>query len=302
MFITGYDEIDIVEDNIYESANEDLFQLMTESINFQDDMTLQLLHADYLELKAIKESASESEIERIEESVLTDAIKKIKEFFIKIGTKIKNFVYTWVARIYAKFCRSNKAFFNKYKNTVKKKDDFEVLYRKTNKLDKWVKFDANKCLNTLKDEFKVEDESAELAEDFDRDDVRDKALAAYCGYDVKFDSCKKDMEEQAWDGDKDTVHFSSIKIEVEELLQDGDKQLERFKKNASDAEKKCKDESKRINSDKNNNKAITRMSSVASIFGAVITKAAAASTSIYKEQLSQARTVYAKAIRQKDMY
>lgn len=299
-FITGYDEIDIAEDNIYESANEDLFQLMTESINFQDDMTLQLLHADYLELKAIKESASESEIERIEESVLTDATTKIKEFFIKIGAKIKNFVYVWAARIYAKFCRNNKAFFNKYKNIVKKKGDFEVLYRKTNELEKWAKFDTNKCLNTLKAEFKVDDESAELDEDFNRDDVRDKAIAAYCDYDVKFDSCKKDMEEQAWDGDKDTVQFNSIKNEVEKLLQDGDKQLALFKKNASDAEKKCKDESKTISKNKNS-KAISRMSSVASIFGAVITKATGASISIYREQLSQARSVYAKAIRQKDM-
>ena len=148
-----------------------------------------------------------------------------------------------------------------------------------------------------------DDQVTDLADGFDKDDEADKALKAYCNdknYELK--SCKKDMEDDAWvDSSKDKVKFSSIQTDVEKLLTSGDKQVDTFKKNADNADKKCKEVAGDLSKVKHG-KIASRYSSVATAFSKIVSTANGAAMSIYKEQLSQARSVYAKAVQHKPKY
>lgn len=305
-FITTYDDDYSVDTNSRFAREDGAYQLMTEAISFEEEMTLTMLKADYLEARAIKESASEDEIESIREGTVGDVVTKVKNFFIKIGKKIKAFIYGWIARIRAKFASDNKAFYNKYKDKVKGKETLEVEYRKPKDVDSWAKFDADTCMGSLLSSYGVEDKKYtddesdnlnDLDNNFDRDDAIDKALQKYCGDDkIEMKSCKKDLEDKAWDStSKDKEKFSSIQSEVEDLLKNGDAKVKEFKKNADDADKICKKTASNLSSVKSG-KAASRYSSIATAFSRIVSGANGAAMSIYKEQLSQARTVYAKAV------
>lgn len=311
-FITTYDDDYSVDTNSRFAGEDGAYQLMSEAISFEEEMTLTMLKADYLEARAIKESASEDEIESIREGTVGDVVTKVKNFFIKIGKKIKAFIYGWIARIRAKFASDNKAFYNKYKDKVNGKDDLEVEYRKPKDVSKWANFDENKCVDSLLKSYNLrsgvtdvqsDDQVTDLADGFDKDDEADKALKAYCNdknYELK--SCKKDMEDDAWvDSSKDKVKFSSIQTDVEKLLTSGDKQVDVFKKNADNADKKCKEVAGDLSKVKHG-KIASRYSSVATAFSKIVSTANGAAMSIYKEQLSQARSVYAKAVQHKPKY
>ena len=311
-FITTYDDDYSVDTNSRFAREDGAYQLMTEAISFEEEMTLTMLKADYLEARAIKESASEDEIESIREGTVGDVVTKVKNFFIKIGKKIKAFIYGWIARIRAKFASDNKAFYNKYKDKVNGKDDLEVEYRKPNPVADWATFKPEACIDSLLKSYNLrsgvtdvqsDDQVTDLADGFDKDDEADKALKAYCNdknYELK--SCKKDMEDDAWvDSSKDKVKFSSIQTDVEKLLTSGDKQVDVFKKNADNADKKCKEVAGDLSKVKHG-KIASRYSSVATAFSKIVSTANGAAMSIYKEQLSQARSVYAKAVQHKPKY
>lgn len=311
-FITTYDDDYSVDTNSRFAGEDGAYQLMTEAISFEEEMTLTMLKADYLEARAIKESASEDEIESIREGTVGDVVTKVKNFFIKIGKKIKAFIYGWIARIRAKFASDNKAFYNKYKDKVNGKDDLEVEYRKPKGVGTWANFDESKCVDSLLKSYNLrsgvtdvqsDDQVTDLADGFDKDDEADKALKAYCNdknYELK--SCKKDMEDDAWaDSSKDKVRFSNIQSDVEKLLTSGDKQVDTFKKNADNADKKCKEVAGDLSKVKHG-KIASRYSSVATAFSKIVSTANGAAMSIYKEQLSQARSVYAKAVQYKPKY
>lgn len=311
-FITTYDDDYSVDTNSRFAGEDGAYQLMSEAISFEEEMTLTMLKADYLEARAIKESASEDEIESIREGTVGDVVTKVKNFFIKIGKKIKAFIYGWIARIRAKFASDNKAFYNKYKDKVNGKDDLEVEYRKPKDVGTWANFNESECVDSLLKSYNLrsdvtnvqsDDQVTDLADGFDKDDEADKALKAYCNdknYDLK--SCKKDMEDDAWeDISKDKVRFSSIQSDVEKLLTSGDKQVDTFKKNADNADKKCKEVASDLSKVKHG-KIASRYSSVATAFSKIVSTANGAAMSIYKEQLSQARSVYAKAVQYKPKY
>lgn len=308
-FITTYDDDYSVDTNSRLAGEDGAYQLMTEAISFEEEMTLTMLKADYLEARAIKESASEDEIESIREGTVGDVVTKVKNFFIKLGKKIKAFIYGWIARIRGKFTSDNKAFYNKYKDKVNGKDDLEVEYRKPSAVGTWADFkpeDSVKSLlasYNLSDSVTKDDQVTDLPDDFDKEDVVNKALKAYCNnraYELK--SCKKDMEDDAWaDSSKDKVKFSSIQSEVEELLTKGDKQVDTFKKNADKADKVCKETAGEVAKVKHG-KIASRYSSVASAFSRIVSTANGAAMSIYKEQLAQARSVYAKAVQHTPKY
>ena len=143
----------------------------------------------------------------------------------------------------------------------------------------------------------------DLSDDFDKEDVVNKALKAYCNgsaYELK--SCKKDMEDDAWaDSSKDKVKFSKIQSEVEDLLTNGDKKVDTFKKNADHADKECKKTADQLTKGRHGIIA-SRYSSVAAAFSKIVSTANGAAMSIYKEQLSQARSVYAKAVQHTPKY
>lgn len=313
-FITTYDDDYSVDTNSRFAGEDGAYQLMSEAISFEEEMTLTMLKADYLEARAIKESASEDEIESIREGTVGDVVTKVKNFFIKIGKKIKAFIYGWIARIRAKFASDNKAFYNKYKDKVNGKDDLEVEYRNPNPVADWATFKPEACIDSLLKSYNLrtgstdvdnDEDVANLADGFDKDDEANKALQAYCPkadnkYELK--SCKKDMEDDAWaDSSKDKVKFSSIQSDVEKLLTSGDKQVDTFKKNADNADKKCKEVASNLSKVKHG-KIASRYSSVATAFSKIVSTANGAAMSIYKEQLSQARSVYAKAVQHKPKY
>lgn len=310
-FITTYDDDYSVDTNSRFAGEDGAYQLMSEAISFEEEMTLTMLKADYLEARAIKESASEDEIESIREGTVGDVVTKVKNFFIKLGKKIKAFIYGWIARIRAKFASDNKSFYNKYKDKVNGKDDLEVEYRTPNPAGDWSNFKAPECISSLMSSYLLtgnvtkDEDVANLPDDFDKEDVVNKALRAYCPkadnkYELK--SCKKDMEEDAWaDSSKDKVKFSKIQSEVEDLLSNGDRNLDVYKKNADRADKTCKDAAGEVAKVKHG-KIASRYSSVASAFSRIVSTANGAAMSIYKEQLAQARSVYAKAVQHTPKY
>ena len=308
-FITTYDDDYSVDTNSRFAGEDGAYQLMSEAISFEEEMTLTMLKADYLEARAIKESASEDEIESIREGTVGDVVTKVKNFFIKIGKKIKAFIYGWIARIRAKFASDNKAFYNKYKDKVNGKDDLEVEYRTPKDVDTWAKFDASACMKSLLNSYNLKkadtnDTVGDLDENFDKDDAADAGMKAYCTQidSIELKSCKKDMEDAAWEStSKDKEKFSKIQSDVEKLLQAGDAKLKAFKKAADDADKTCKTEADAVAKIKHG-KAASRYSSVATAFSKIVSTANGAAMSIYKEQLSQARSVYAKAVQYKPKY
>lgn len=308
-FITTYDDDYSVDTNSRFAGEDGAYQLMSEAISFEEEMTLTMLKADYLEARAIKESASEDEIESIREGTVGDVVTKVKNFFIKIGKKIKAFIYGWIARIRAKFASDNKAFYNKYKDKVNGKDDLEVEYRKPKDVDSWAKFDAAACMDSLLKSYNLNkadtnETVGELDPNFDKDDAADAGMKAYCTQitNIELKSCKKDMEDEAWEStSKDKEKFSKIQSDVEQLLQAGDAKLKAFKKAADDADKTCKTEANDVAKIKHG-KAASRYSSVATAFSKIVSTANGAAMSIYKEQLSQARSVYAKAVQHKPKY
>ena len=308
-FITTYDDDYSVDTNSRFAGEDGAYQLMSEAISFEEEMTLTMLKADYLEARAIKESASEDEIESIREGTVGDVVTKVKNFFIKIGKKIKAFIYGWIARIRAKFASDNKAFYNKYKDKVNGKDDLEVEYRTPKDVDTWAKFDASACMTSLLTSYNLEKTSTndtvdDLDPNFDKDDAANAGMKAYCTNitNIELKSCKKDMEDEAWEStSKDKEKFSKIQSDVEQLLQAGDAKLKAFKKAADDADKTCKTEAAAVAKIKHG-KAASRYSSVATAFSKIVSTANGAAMSIYKEQLSQARSVYAKAVQHKPKY
>lgn len=308
-FITTYDDDYSVDTNSRFAGEDGAYQLMTEAISFEEEMTLTMLKADYLEARAIKESASEDEIESIREGTVGDVVTKVKNFFIKIGKKIKAFIYGWIARIRAKFASDNKAFYNKYKDKVNGKDDLEVEYRKPKDVETWAKFDTSACMTSLLKSYNLNkadtnDTVDDLDPNFDKDDAVDAGMNAYCTNitNIELKSCKKDMEDEAWEStSKDKEKFSKIQSDVEQLLQAGDAKLKAFKKAADDADKTCKTEADAVAKIKHG-KAASRYSSVATAFSKIVSTANGAAMSIYKEQLSQARSVYAKAVQYKPKY
>ena len=308
-FITTYDDDYSVDTNSRFAREDGAYQLMTEAISFEEEMTLTMLKADYLEARAIKESASEDEIESIREGTVGDVVTKVKNFFIKIGKKIKAFIYGWIARIRAKFASDNKAFYNKYKDKVNGKDDLEVEYRTPKDVDTWAKFDASACMTSLLTSYNLEktstnDTVGDLDPNFDKDDAANAGMKAYCTNitNIELKSCKKDMEDEVLEStSKDIESFSKIQSDVEKLLQAGDAKLKAFKKAADDADKTCKTEADNVAKIKHG-KAASRYSSVATAFSKIVSTANGAAMSIYKEQLSQARSVYAKAVQYKPKY
>lgn len=311
-FITTYDDDYSVDTNSRFAGEDGAYQLMSEAISFEEEMTLTMLKADYLEARAIKESASEDEIESIREGTVGDVVTKVKNFFIKIGKKIRAFVYGWIARIRGKFTSDNKAFYNKYKDKVNGKDDLEVEYRTPNPVSGWAEFTPDACVKALLTSYMLRENGSnvdetgdikDLPDDFDKEDVVNAALKSYCKdkeYELK--SCKKDMEDDAWaDSSKDKVKFSKIQSEVEDLLTKGDKQVDTFKKNADNADKECKKTADKLTKIKHG-KIAARYSSVAAAFSKIVSTANGAAMSIYKEQLAQARSVYAKAVQHTPKY
>lgn len=302
-FITTYDDDYSVDTNSRFAREDGAYQLMTEAISFEEEMTLTMLKADYLEARAIKESASEEEIESLREGTIGDVVTKVKNFFIKIGKRIKEFIYGWIARIHAKFASDNKAFYNKYKDKVNGKDDLEVEYRQPKGVDTWAKFDAEACLKSLLTSYNLNTSGivGELSANFDKDDVANAGIKAYCTNinNIELKTCKKDMDDAAWESaSTHKEKFSSIRSDVEQLLQNGDDKLKVFKKAADDADKTCKSQAGAV-AKIDQGKAASRFSSVATAFSKIVITANGAAMSIYKEQLSQARSVYAKAVQYK---
>ena len=204
-FITTYDDDYGVDINSRFAREDGAYQLMTEAINFEEEMTLTMLKADYLEARAIKESASEEEIESIREGTVGDVVSKVKNFFVEIGKKIRDFVYGWITRIRAKFVSDNKAFYNKYKDEVNGKDDLEVEYRQPNDVEQWATFNAEACMKSLLDSYNLQknsdnDSVQDLPDNFDKEDALNAGIQAYCkDTNIELNTCKKDMEDKAWD-------------------------------------------------------------------------------------------------------
>lgn len=281
-------------------------EIFAEALRFEEDITLEMLQADYREAKAIKESASAEEIEALNEGTVGDVWKKIKDFFIKFGQRIKAFVLGWVARIRAKFTSNNKKFYNKYKDQVKRTaDDLELEYRKIKDVSSWADIDETGTITELMDIHKInnttaDDKLEDLDKDMDQDEIKNNAMKKFFkGKDVSFDNTKDDLEQLAYsDSSKENYKFGEIKDEVVSLMSNGDEKLKNFVNIAKKIDDTCKKTADKIRGGKSakNSTAAARISKVASIYSRVASRGINSITSIYKEQLGQARTAFAKAV------
>lgn len=280
--------------------------LMIESLNFEEQITLDMLKSDYLEAKAIKESASEEEIAAITEASIKSIAIKIKNFFIKLGKRIKEFVLGWVARIRAKLTSNNEKFYNKYKDQVNNAGDMKVDYRAVVPFAKFAGGINNPgtAFDAVFDAYKIKTDSfkhpntVEDTSDVDKEEVKNDAVCALFGFnDLKFNDLKKTLEDHAYKtSGKEEVTFDRIRGEVEGLLKNGNKVLDDLKKGAENNDRECKEIASDAEKDLENTRLAQKMSAAASTLGAVMSRSFSAVMSIYKEQLSQARSVFAKAV------
>lgn len=280
--------------------------IMAEAVDFEEQITLDMLKSDYLETKAIKESATEEELAAISEGTVADIAKKIKDFFIKLGKRIKDFVLGWIARIRAKLTSDNKAFYNKYKNQVANADDMEVEYRKVANLSAFKGGKDEDTVSYLINQYKINefkdgaDVNAVEEVEIDEDALKDEAASKFFGFKVEFKDLKKNVEEHAYtDSEKTEVKFKEIKNEVTNLLTNGDSALKDIEKMGKHTDDVCKKTAADASKAAKSSRVAQRYSKVCSIYGTVVSKAVGAVASIYKEQLSQARTTFAKAVQYK---
>ena len=161
------------------------------------------IKTDIQEALMISEGVNDEEVMAFSESVIGDMLKRIKEFFMKLWSKIKAIFKSFMARIDSVWISSNKEFINKYKKDIIGKDltDFEVTYRKKKSGG------AMPDLSNLDDKAKKADiplTSAnfdikgykEKKDKFDSTDAREKLLGSFVN---QSSITEKEFEKEAFD-------------------------------------------------------------------------------------------------------
>ena len=91
---------------------------------YQNDMALfnGIIATDFQEACLIQEGASAEEVYILQEGALKGAWEKLKEFFKKLGEKIKGIFHAFIAKMESVFMKDSKKFYDKYAQEIRLKD------------------------------------------------------------------------------------------------------------------------------------------------------------------------------------
>lgn len=91
---------------------------------YQNDMALfnGIIATDFQEACLIQEGASAEEVYILQEGALKGAWEKLKEFFKKLGEKIKGIFHAFIAKLDSVFMKDSKKFYDKYAQEIRIKD------------------------------------------------------------------------------------------------------------------------------------------------------------------------------------
>ena len=210
------------------------------------------IKTDIQEALMISEGVNDEEVMAFSESVIGDMLKRIKEFFMKLWSKIKAIFKGFMARIDSVWIKSNKEFINKYKKDIIGKDltDFEVKFRKEKSSPTRISFNSITSSEigklggvVLVTAIDVDDAKVKKArDDFDSDKFREKLLGSFIGNTSGVE--EKEFEKEAFDAyyedeDSNEVSQSDISTIMTEMMS--------FKKNKNDLKKKNDEINKAMN-------------------------------------------------------
>ena len=91
---------------------------------YQNDMALfnGIIATDFQEACLVQEGASAEEVYILQEGALKGAWEKLKEFFKKLGEKIKGIFHAFIAKMESHFMKDSKKFYDKYAQEIRLKD------------------------------------------------------------------------------------------------------------------------------------------------------------------------------------
>lgn len=185
---------------------------------YQNDMAIfnGVIASDFQAAAAVHEGAGDDEVYVLQEASLKGAWEKLKEFFKKLGEKIKGLFKAFIAKMDSVFMKDSAAFYKKYEKDIRLKDkwtDFSVKVRAPKTEGKYnLEFKEA-------DIFKIEvsisvDEVQKKIDDFDTEEEFGKTAAAYIK-ELNASVTPGEFEKEYTDlllNDMDDVEFNSNSI------------------------------------------------------------------------------------------
>ena len=194
----------------------------------QNDMTIfeMAIASDFQEAMAIKEGR---DIEALQEASLSGMWEAIKNFFKKLGDKIKSLFTAFIAKMESYMKKDTKAYVEKYRSVINKKANFKDMKAKFSepKLGGYV---WNKDYN-FKDLKMFEFENKPEDDDFDVDDFIDGCLkTALGGVSTTKKEFQKDLHDQLYEDEevKDDWTLNDITSVMSRMV-DADKAISNLK-------------------------------------------------------------------------
>lgn len=213
----------------------------------QNELTLftGLIQTDFQEASMIHEGASIEDIHSLQESVIGDFFKKLKDLFMKLLSKIKAIFHGFIAKFDSVFMKSSKAFAKKYRQEILTKDlgDATIQYSKPIKRD----FVIQKSITIgLKSPNLDAKQIANALENFDADENETHYLKELTGVDANPEDFEKEYHDAMYDNEEE-VDLKDVVSESLNILQGQDDLVKRVKKANDVLEKQIQDIVKDIN-------------------------------------------------------
>lgn len=182
----------------------------------QNDMTIfeMAIASDFQEAMAIKEGR---DIEALQEASLSGMWEAIKNFFKKLGDKIKSLFTAFIAKMESYMKKDTKAFVEKYRSAINQKANFKGMKAKFSnpKLNGYV-WDKDYDMDDLSIDKYRKDE-----DDFDVDDFIDVQLKkALKGTSTTKKDFQKDLHDQLYESEevKDDWSLNDISATMSRLV------------------------------------------------------------------------------------
>lgn len=212
----------------------------------QNELTLftGLIQTDFQEAAMIHEGASVEEIHALQEGVIGNFFKKLKDMFMKLWAKIKAIFHGFIAKFDSMFMKSSKAFAKKYRQEVLVKDlgDVTIQYSKPKRKDFVIQSNLAILIGTGKDAKAI----AKDLEDFDADENETFYLKTLTGVDADPGDFEKEYHEAMYE-DEEEVDLKDVVSEALNTLQGQDDLVKRVKKANDVLEKQIQSIIKDIN-------------------------------------------------------
>jgi len=180
----------------------------------QNDMAIfnGIIASDFQAAAAVNEGASSEEVYILQEASLKGAWAKLKEFFKKLGEKIKGIFHAFIAKMDSVFMKDSAALYKKYEKDIRLKtkwEDFTVKCRAPKTAGKYSLTFSEQNSFDIK-YFASADAAAKALEDFDAEEEYGKAVSANIA-DMPANVTAADFEKEYYDklfDDVDDVSFT----------------------------------------------------------------------------------------------